>query len=176
MTLVEWLKGGVLMFAAAILQVSIFAGVTILGGAPDLLLVTLVCVALLRGAVYGAVAGFAAGLVVDIATLSTLGKTSLLLTLAGYWIGRYGETTGRDRGHAPFLSVSIVTVLYAAGALVLHFLLNEAAPAKHVLLETLFQGIALNLLLTFPVYLLVRWALRPAIRSERPGGEVPVVV
>ena len=33
---------------------------------------------------------------------------TLLLTLAGYWIGRYGETTGRDRGHAPFLAVAIL--------------------------------------------------------------------
>ena len=178
MTLLDALRGGVLVFVAAILQVSIFAGVVIFGGTPDLVLVTLICVALLRGSIYGAVAGFAAGLVVDVATLSTLGVTSLLLALAGYWIGRYGETTGRDRGHAPFLSVSIVTALYAAGALVLHFLLNEPAPAKRVLLETLFQGIALNLLLTVPVYLFVRWALRPAIsRPERPpGSEVPLVV
>ena len=177
MTLLDALKGGALIFVAAILQVSIFSGVVILGGTPDLVLVTLVCVALLRGSVFGAVAGFAAGLVVDTATLATLGVTSLLLALGGYWIGRYGETTGRERGHAPFLAVSVVTVLFAIGALILRFLLNEPAPARRVLLETLFQGIALNLLLTVPVYLFVRWALRPmAARPDRAGPEVPVIV
>ena len=84
---------------------------------PDLLLVTLVAVALLRGSVAGAVGGFFAGLVIDTATLGTLGLTSLVLTLAGYWIGRYGETTGRDRGHAPYLSVAVITVLYELGLL-----------------------------------------------------------
>lgn len=170
------LKGGVLVLVASVLQVSIVAGIVVFGGSPDLVLVTLVCIALLRGSVYGAVAGFGAGLVLDTANLDTLGVTSLLLTLAGYWIGRYGETTGRDRGHAPFLAVSTVTVLYAAGALVLHFLLGEPAPARRVLLETLAQGVALNLLLTVPVYLLVRWAIRQAPgRIGRTAPEVPLV-
>ena len=57
----------------------------------------------------------ATGLLLDTATLGTLGFTSLLLTVAGFWIGRYGETTARDRFHAPYLSVAVVTVLYAYG-------------------------------------------------------------
>ena len=58
----------------------------------------------------------ATGLLLDTATLGTLGVTSLLLTVGGFWIGRYGETTARDRFHAPFLSVAVVTGLYAFGA------------------------------------------------------------
>ena len=56
-----------------------------------------VCIALAAGSIAGAVAGFAGGLLVDVMTLGTLGTTSLVLTLAGYWAGRYGETTGRGR-------------------------------------------------------------------------------
>ena len=48
---------------------SVFSRVTSLGGTPDLLLVTLVCVALLRGPIVGAVAGFCGGLLVDTANL-----------------------------------------------------------------------------------------------------------
>jgi len=70
-----------------------------------------------------------AGLLVDTATLGKLGLTSLVLTIAGYWIGRYGETTGRDRFHAPFLSVAVTTVLYSFGLLIVHFVLGERAPA-----------------------------------------------
>jgi uncharacterized membrane protein len=58
-------KAGALLFFAVVLQLSIMAQVTILGGHPNLLLVALVCVALLRGAVFGAVAGFSAGLLAD---------------------------------------------------------------------------------------------------------------
>ena len=165
-------KVGAVVFAAAILQASVFSEVTILNGTPDLLLVTLVCVALLRGSVIGAIAGFVGGLLIDTANLGTLGVSSLLLTLAGYWIGRYGETIGRDRSHAPFLAVSVVTFLYAFGALALHFMLGEPAPARVVLLDTLFQGIALNLILTWPVYALVRRALGPAERRREATQEV----
>ena len=60
----------------------------------------------------------------------TLGVTSLLLTVGGFWIGRYGETTARDRFHAPFVSVAVVTVLYAFGQVLLEFMLGEPAPAR----------------------------------------------
>jgi rod shape-determining protein MreD len=165
--LADALKVGALVFLAAILQVSVFSSVDILRGTPDLLLVTLVAVALLRGSVVGAAAGFWGGLVIDTANLATLGLTSLLLTLVGYWVGRYGETTGHERSHAPFLSVAVVTLLYAVGALILHFVLGESAPARVVLLDTLFQRIGLNLILTLPVYVLVRRLLPPTPRLER---------
>ncbi len=167
-------KIGPLVFAVAILQTSVFSTVDILGGTPDLLLVTLIAVALVRGAIAAALAGFFAGLVVDTANLEILGVTSLLLTLAGYWVGRYGETTGRDRTHAPFLAVAVVTVLYTAGELVLRFMLDESAPARAVLLDSLFQTIVLNLILTWPVYWLVR-RLLPLRPRALGGGGVPAI-
>lgn len=164
MSLFDGVKAAVLLFVAAIAQISIFSQLHIYGAAPDLLLVTLVAVALLRGSIAGAVGGFFAGLVIDTATLGTLGLTSLVLTLAGYWIGRYGETTGRDRGHAPFLSVAVITVLYELGLLVVHFVLGENAPAGAVV-RALLPAIVLNLLLTGPLYALTRRLLRPVERE-----------
>ena len=108
-------KSAALVFVAAILQASVFSSVQILNGTPDLLLVAIICVALLRGPVVGALVGFWGGILLDTANLATLGVTSLLLTIAGYWTGRYGETTGRDRAHAPFVSVAVITFLYALG-------------------------------------------------------------
>ena len=97
----------------------------IYGGTVDVLLVTLVCTALIRGSVSGAVAGFAGGLIIDIATLGTLGVTALLLTVAGYWAGRYGETTGRDRTHAVPVAVVVITILFAFGGLGLDDMLGQ---------------------------------------------------
>ena len=128
----DGVKAGALLFVAAVIQVSILNGITVLGGTPDLLLVTLCAVALLRGSIFGAVGGFFAGLVVDTATLETMGVTALLLTLVGYWVGRYGETTGRGR-HAPLLSVGVITILYAMAALLIRFLLGEGGSPQAVL-------------------------------------------
>lgn len=164
--LLEPAKAALLIFVAAILQVTIFSQIDILGGYPDVLLLTLVAIALLRGSIYGAALGFFAGLLVDTANLETLGVTSLLLTIAGYWIGRYGETTGRDRLHAPFVSVAVATVLVQLGALILHYLLGDAVSAQTVLLEALVPKVFLNLLLTLPVYALVRRLLAVAAQPE----------
>jgi rod shape-determining protein MreD len=164
-TIGDGLKAAVVLFVAAIMQVAVFTQLHVFGGVPDLLLVTLVAVSLLRGTIVGAAGGFFAGLLVDTARLGQLGLTSLVLTIAGYWIGRYGETTGRDRVHAPFLSVAVVTVLYSFGLLLVHFVLGEPAPAA-AMLRGLVPSIVLNLILTAPVYALVRRLLRPLERAD----------
>jgi rod shape-determining protein MreD len=150
-----------LMFFAALLQSSIVGAAEVAGGTADLVLVSLAAVALLRGSIYGAGAGFFAGLIVDTANLATLGQTSFLLTIAGYWIGRYGETTGRDRSHAPLLSVAVITVLYALASLALHVVLGDPVDARHVLVNALLPTVLLNLALTIPVYALVKRVLGP---------------
>jgi rod shape-determining protein MreD len=151
---VNGLKAAIVLFVAALLQLSVITAYPPFRTG-SLVLVVLLQIALLRGSVFGAVAGFGAGLLLDTATLGTLGVTSLLLTVAGFWIGRYGETTARDRIHAPYLSVAVVTVLYAFGQLVLQFMLGEPAPAGLVL-HGLPVGLLINLVLTLPVYALVR--------------------
>jgi rod shape-determining protein MreD len=155
-------KAAAVLFVAAVVQVTLLAQIDVFHGAPDLVLVTLVSIALLRGTIFGAIAGFAVGLVVDTATLQTLGVTSLLLTIAGYWIGRYGETTGRDRTHAPFVSVAVVTFLYSLGALILHYMLGDNVSASRVLLDAFPFELIFNLILTLPVYALCRRLFRRA--------------
>jgi rod shape-determining protein MreD len=143
-------KLALLLFAAVLVQIAVFAPVDLAGANPDIVLVTLLVAALLGGSILGAIGGFWAGFLIDVASLGTLGFTSLLLTLAGYWIGRYGETTGGG-AHAPFLSVAVVTVLYAFGDLVLRFVVGEPAPVG-VAAEGLPATLVFNLILTAPMY------------------------
>jgi len=151
----------VLVFVAAVLQTAVFADVDVLRGTPDVLLVTLIAVSLARGSTVGAIAGFGAGLVVDTALLGTLGVTSLLLTLVGYWTGRYSETTARERRRAPYLAVCVMTFLYLLGELVVRFMLAEPAPVESVLVDSLVQTMALNVFVMWPIYALVRRLLPP---------------
>lgn len=169
MTAFGSVKAGLLLFVVAIVQVSLLSSLVVAGGTPNLLLVTLVAVALLRGSIFGAAGGFFGGLLIDTANLETLGLTSLILTVGGYWIGRYGETTGRDRTHAPYVSVAVVTVLYSVGVLLIHFLLGDPVSAQRILVSSLVPTVAFNLILTAPVYWLVKKLLRPLEWRERTG-------
>jgi rod shape-determining protein MreD len=160
------IKAALLVFVAVLVEVSVLSAYAPLGGRADIVLVSLLALALLRGSLFGAIAGFGAGLLIDTSNLGTLGFTSLLLTIAGFWIGRYGETTARDRFHAPFTSVAVVTVLYAFGSLVLRFVLGESAPAGAVL-DAVPASLLLNLILTWPVYALARRLFPPVELSDR---------
>ena len=157
----------VFVFVAALLHVTLLASIDIAGGTADVLLLSLLAISLLRGAVVGALAGFFGGLLVDVMTLDTLGVSALLYALAGYWVGRYGETTGRDRAHAPLLAVIVVTIAIAFAGLGLHVLLGEDISARRALFDALLPGLALNLLLGGPVWALSRMVLRRSPAGDR---------
>lgn len=175
MTAIDGLRLAAVVFVAALLQAVVVSSFVLGGGAPDLLLVVVVSLGLLRGSIPGAFLGFAGGLVVDLLTLETLGITSLVLTLAGFWAGRYGETTGRDRRVAPLVAVGVITVLAGLFAFVLHYMLGDEVDARHALLTALAPTLLANLVLALPVYALVRAAVGESAPGE-PSSEVEVVV
>ena len=144
------------VFVAALLQGAIVSTISIGGGTADLLLVTVIALGLARGSVVGAVAGFAGGIVLDLLTLDTLGITSLVLTLAGFWAGRYAETTLHDRRLAPFVAVGVITPLAALFAFAVHYMLGDDVVARNALVTTLAPALLLNLVLALPVCVLVR--------------------
>ncbi len=162
------------VFVAAVLQVSVFSTIVIGGAAPNVLLVVLVAIALGRGAVAGAVSGFVAGLLVDVATLGTLGLSSLILTLVGHWVGRYGETTGRNRPHAPLAGAVAAAVFAGIGGYLLDALLGGPVAIGPVLLS-LPAAVLWSALLAYPVVALVRKTVGGADRVER-AREVELVV
>jgi rod shape-determining protein MreD len=151
-----------LIFVAAVLQVSAISGLRLLGAEPDLLLVTIVVVGLLAGSITGAAAGFAGGVLVDVMTLGVLGTTSILLTLAGYWSGRYGETTGRGRRYAPPLSAFAISAAASVGGVALHFLLGEPVSA-HEALVSLVPSALVAALIALPLYRLCHAVVAPTL-------------
>ena len=175
MSATTFLRASVVVFMTAILQVVLVSSLVVGGGAPDVLLLVVVSLGLLRGSVAGASAGFAGGVVVDLLTLDTLGVTSLVLTLAGFWAGRYGETTARGRRVPPLLAAAVITVLAGVFAFVLRYLLGEDVVARQALVTSLAPTLLLNMVLALPVYALVRSAVHE--RTDlRSSSEVEVVV
>jgi rod shape-determining protein MreD len=161
----DGIKAALVLFVASLVQLSVLSEYREFRTA-SIVLVALLSIALLRGSIFGAIAGFGTGLLLDTATLGTLGVTALLLTVAGFWIGRYGETTARDRFHAPYVSVAVVTVLYAFGLVALKFVLGQPAPAGLVA-HSLPLALLINLALTLPVYALIRRLFPPLELGDR---------
>jgi hypothetical protein len=116
--------------------------------------------------VFGAIAGFGVGLLLDIATLGTLGVTALLFTVAGFWIGRYGETTARDRSTRR-ISPSPSSPCCSPSASWCSSSCSAKQPPAGPVLHGLPLGLLLNLILTLPVYALVRRLFPPLELGDR---------
>jgi len=78
-----------LLVIAVALQTLIVSRVSVLGVTADLFLIFTVVVAMGRGSMEGALFGFFAGLVADIAFFQPLGVRSLIYVLAGYFVGMF---------------------------------------------------------------------------------------
>ena len=152
-------KAAVLVTLVAIVQVAFVNVFELVEGRADVLLLVVVSVALLRGPLFGACAGFWTGLVVDTMTLGTLGLTSLLLTLAGYAAGRFGEATS-SRGSQRARVLIAVTI-------VVHVLLGEPASLGRVLVQVILPSLALNVVLAVPAFWATRRLLPPPAKAER---------
>jgi rod shape-determining protein MreD len=159
-------KALTLLFVAALVQVSILTPLEVASGHPDLVLVLVVGIALVRGPTLGAVAGFWAGLLLDVAAIQTLGFSSLILTLVGYWAGRFGDVTTRSSPHPPLVAAALATIAAVVGSGLLHFMLGQGVSAADLVGQVLVPTLALNLLLAYPVY---RLSVRvfPVAGSER---------
>lgn len=167
MTTPDVLKVPGLVLLAALLQVSVLWTIEVSNGHPDLLLVLVVVLALVRGPLVGAVVGFWAGLFLDVATFSTLGISSLLFTLAGYWSGRLGSIMSKSSPYPPLIAVGLATVAVALGSAFLHFVLGSTIGASELLGRVLLPTLVLNLLLAYPVHRLVCRLLPRTPRSAR---------
>jgi rod shape-determining protein MreD len=174
MIAVDAVKAAALLFLAAVLEVSLVSYLEIGEAHPEIVLVLLVSLALLRGPVLGAFGGFWAGLVLDTASLGTLGLASLLLTIAGFWCGRFGDATTRSSANPVLVAILLATVGVGTGSALLHFMLGETLPVSDFVVGVLLPSLALNLLLSYPVYGLAR-RLFPLAAKERRAMELGAV-
>ena len=79
-------RGGIII-AALIIQLTIINSFTIQGLKPDLVLVVVVVIALLKGAEEGVIYGFVSGLLQDIFSTGLLGVNALVKTVMGFICG-----------------------------------------------------------------------------------------
>jgi len=153
------LKVMVLVIAAVIVQTSVAPYLTVLGAKPDAAMVMVVCLAMMRGPVWGAAVGFAAGLLLDIALFQTMGISSFLFTLAGYFSGRYAEGVDPASWFPPIFIVFVCTLVVQMLHAVIMFLLGVEASVYFVLLRIVLPTAVLNGLLAVPVFVVCRWWL-----------------
>jgi len=156
----------ILAFATVVLQQSAVSQVSIFGVSADISPLVVMSVGLLAGSLAGAVMGFTTGILVDLVLVQTLGVTSLLYIVIGYWCGRLRELRDPSHGLVPLAMGAAATAVAGIGLAIIQFLLGVDAPVSFLLVQQIFMTILVNTLIALPVYALVRRVIRPALPED----------
>jgi rod shape-determining protein MreD len=160
------LRIAIVSILAVIIQETVVSQITVFGVTADLTPLVVISIGLLCGSMAGAVAGFGVGLLVDLTLVQTLGITSLLFIVIGYWSGRLRELRDPSHGLIPLAVGAAGTAVAGVGMAVIQFLLGVDAPVSLLLLQQIFLTVLVNTLISLPVYEIVRRALHRALPAD----------
>jgi cell shape-determining protein MreD len=156
----------VLAVAVVFFQIGVVSEVPVFGVNVDLTPLLVAFVGLLCGSVIGAAGGFAVGLLVDLALLQTLGLTSLIFTLIGYWSGRLRELRDPQAALTPLLVGATASAASLIGYSLMEFLLGVDAPVSFELLRQIVLGVVVNTVVALPMWAIVRRILAGVLPED----------
>ena len=178
-----YVRCGLLLMLAVTHQIATFSQLHALGGNADITVLVVAAIALYAGSVPGAIAGFAAGLLLDLALGANLGATSLVLTVTGYFVGRYMELRDPAHGLIPLPVALAASAGYVLGVAAVQFMLDVGASVSILAVREMVATILLNVILALPVFALVRRVVRPVLlydplerrrRRRQPQASGPI--
>ena len=156
----------VLVVVVVFFQIGVVSEVPVFGVAVDLSPLVVAFVGLLCGSTIGAATGFAVGLLVDLALVQTLGLTSLVFTLIGYWCGRLRELRDPQGPFTPLLVGAGASAVALVGYSLMEFMLGVDAPVSFELLREIVLGVVANTIVSLPMWALTRRALEGALPED----------
>lgn len=149
-----------------IFQIGVVSEVPVFGINVDLSPLLVAFVGLLCGSMLGAMTGFAVGLLVDLALVQTLGVTSLIFTLIGYWAGRLRELRDPQAALTPLLLGAAAAAASMIGYSLVEFLLGVDAPVSLDLVRQIVLGVVVDAVVALPMWALVRRSLEGGLPED----------
>jgi len=156
----------VIVIIGVLLQLSFFSRVTLFHTSPDVLPALVVSLGLLGGSMTGAVSGFSIGLLVDCLLVEALGATSLVFLSTGYLAGLFRERFEIHSALVPPLLCMGLTLFAEIGYGAVQLMLGIDSQVSLLIVRDMVLKAVYAFFLGWPIYLAVRWALRPALVEE----------
>jgi rod shape-determining protein MreD len=161
-----FIRVGILVLLAVILQLSGFSQIGILGGHADLVVLVVAAVAYYGGSIPGSATGFAAGFLLDLLSGATMGASSLVLTAVGYGVGRFREVRDPSHGLLPIPVGAAATAGWVVAFAAVALMLDIGARVSPLVLRDMVVTVLLNALLALPIFTGSRWLLRPSLKVD----------
>jgi rod shape-determining protein MreD len=174
-----FIRAGILLFLAVILQISGVGQIGVFGSSANLVPLVVGAAALYGGSITGAAFGFAMGLLLDLATGQAMGVSSLVLTAVGYGVGRFREVRDPAHGLIAIPVGTAATLGYVATFAAVSFMLDIGAKISPLIFSDMLVTTLVNGVIAIPVFALCRKLIRPSLavdpfesrRRRRPPKE-----
>ncbi|SCL84114.1 rod shape-determining protein MreD [Sporanaerobacter sp. PP17-6a] len=152
-----------------ILQSTVIPHIAVLGVVPNTALIIVVSLAILNGKREGAVVGIIAGFLQDIFFSPVLGVNALIYFLIGYFIGIMETKIYKDSLIAPFIFISLGTVIYHLLYFIIMYFLSMNSYFYDLIRNVIIIEIIYNVILSIPLY---KWLLKKfTVSSIKFGGK-----
>jgi rod shape-determining protein MreD len=148
------------------IQVGVVSEIPVFAVNADLSPLLVAFVGLLCGSTVGAVYGFSTGLLVDLLLLQTLGLSSLIFTLVGYFCGRLRELRDPQAALTPVLVGAAAAGASMVGYSLMEFMLGVDAPVSLELLRQIVLITVVDAIIALPLWALVRAWLESALPED----------
>ncbi|MBI2157860.1 MAG: rod shape-determining protein MreD [Candidatus Rokubacteria bacterium] len=154
------------VFGGGVAHATVAPALRIAGVTPDLPLIVVVLLALRRGPEFGALAGFAAGLLQDAAGGGLIGVQALTKALIGFAIGAVGSRLSVGQPLVQVPGLVLLTIAEGLARFALLKLFRFPAPFGEVMLYVVLPQALYNGFLATLLVLALAWA--DALRARTP--------
>lgn len=144
----------IVFYIIFIFQTTLLDYLKIMNIKPNLILILIICIALIRGGMEGAYAGLVAGLFQDILSGHSIGPYALLGFLVGFALGGFNKRFYRDNFLICALITFIVSVLYESIFILPNVKFSDLTLALQLLRTNILIEAAYNTIVSVPIYII----------------------
>ena len=146
---------GLFVFLSFVFQTTILQYISIFGVVPNICLVIIICLSLLKGSNKGAAVGIAIGFLYDIMFSSVLGVTALIYFFIGYFSGMFNKKVFTSTTLTPFVFTAIATVVFNLYQIMCFYLSNSKFDYFELFGEIVLVEIIYNSIVSIFIFKLI---------------------
>jgi rod shape-determining protein MreD len=145
----------VLLYFTLIVQTTLLDYIKIYNIKPNLVLILIVCVTLIRGGMEGAVFGLVAGLLQDILCGNSIGPYALLGFVIGFGLGGFNKRFYRDNIFICAIITFVVSIIYESFIILPGISLSDYQLILQILKNDILIEALYNTVISIPLYILI---------------------
>lgn len=151
------IKAGLVLLTALVVQAAVVSQLDLFGAHGDVLLLVPVAAGLTLGAERGALAGFVAGISVDLLVTTPFGLTALSYCIVGYCVGAFQHGVLRASWWLPFVAALAGAAFGTAAWALAATVVGEEGLLDGELLRIVAAVAVVAVLLVLPAVRIARW-------------------